>query len=62
MQLPAEHCQGLLAATRGWEEARKEAALEPLEGAWPCQHSELWTLGSEPGDKKFVLVDAISVG
>lgn len=40
MQLQAEHCQGLLAATRSWVEA-EEGALEPLEGAWPCQLSEL---------------------
>ena len=47
MQLPAEHCQGLLAATRGWEEARKEAALEPLEGAWLSQHLDFNPLALE---------------
>lgn len=28
------------------EEARKNPSLENSEGAWPCEHLDLWTLAS----------------
>lgn len=36
MQLQTKECQGLPAATRSQEQARKGSSLEPSEGAWPC--------------------------
>lgn len=49
MQLQAKECQQLPQTFRSYKEARKNASLQPSEGAWPCWHLDFQLLVSETG-------------
>ena len=49
IQLQAKGCQQPPHTSRSYKEARKNASLQPSEGAWPCWRLDFQLLGSKTG-------------